>query len=111
MLAKGKERGYITYDELNAALPPEEYSSEQIEDTMSAISEMGINIVEADEVEEAAEKEDEAKKPKAAAISTTMPAAPTIRCVCICAKWARSSCCRARAKSPSPSASRPGAKC
>jgi RNA polymerase primary sigma factor len=58
MLAKGKERGYITYDELNAALPPEEYSSEQIEDTMAAISEMGINIVEADDVEEVAEKED-----------------------------------------------------
>ncbi len=43
MVTKGKERGYVTYDELNAALPPEEVSSEQIEDTMAMLSEMGIN--------------------------------------------------------------------
>ncbi len=52
MVARGKERGYITYDELNAALPPEQVSSEQIEDTMSMISEMGINVVETEEGEE-----------------------------------------------------------
>ena len=46
MLAKGKERGYVTYDELNAALPPDQVSSEQIEDTMSMLSEAGINVVE-----------------------------------------------------------------
>jgi len=63
MLAKGKERGFITYDELNTALPPDKMSSEQIEDTMSALSEMGINVVEneeADEEGEVAEKEDKA---------------------------------------------------
>jgi RNA polymerase primary sigma factor len=49
MLAKGKERGFITYDELNTALPPDKMSSEQIEDTMSALSEMGINVVENDD--------------------------------------------------------------
>ena len=53
MVARGKERGYITYDELNAALPPDEVSSEQIEDTMSMLSEMGINLVESEEGEEA----------------------------------------------------------
>ena len=37
LVAKGKERGYITYDELNAAMPPEEVSSEQIEDTMAML--------------------------------------------------------------------------
>src|SRR5277367_4693668 len=52
MVARGKERGYITYDELNAALPPDEVSSEQIEDTMSNLSEMGINLVESEEGEE-----------------------------------------------------------
>jgi len=51
MLAKGKERGYVTYDELNAALPPDEVSSEQIEDTMASLSEMGINVVENEESE------------------------------------------------------------
>ena len=54
MVARGKERGYVTYDELNAALPPDEASSEQIEDTMSMLSEMGVNVVESEEGEEAA---------------------------------------------------------
>ena len=49
LVAKGKRKGYLTYDELNAALPQDELSSEQIEDVMSAISEMGVNIVESDE--------------------------------------------------------------
>jgi RNA polymerase primary sigma factor len=53
LVARGKERGYITYDELNTALPPDEVSSEQIEDTMSMLSEMGINLVESEEGEEA----------------------------------------------------------
>jgi len=51
LVAKAKERGYITIDELNAALPPEEVSSEQIEDTMTMISELGINVVEDEEPE------------------------------------------------------------
>ena len=46
LIQKAKERGYITYEELNAALPSEEMSSEQIKDTMSMLSEMGINVVE-----------------------------------------------------------------
>src|SRR4249920_2874610 len=53
LVQKGKERGYITYDELNAALPPDEVSSEQIEDTMAMLSEAGVNVVEAEEQEEA----------------------------------------------------------
>jgi RNA polymerase primary sigma factor len=52
LVQKGKERGYITYDELNAALPPDEVSSEQIEDTMAMLSEAGVNVVEAEEQEE-----------------------------------------------------------
>src|SRR5476649_1711577 len=53
LVQKGKERGYVTYDELNAALPPDEVSSEQIEDTMAMLSEAGVNVVEAEESEEA----------------------------------------------------------
>ncbi len=49
LLAKAKKRGFITYDELNNALPQDQMSSEQIEDVMSSISEMGVNIVESDE--------------------------------------------------------------
>jgi RNA polymerase primary sigma factor len=59
MISKAKERGYITYDELNAALPQEQMTSEQIEDVMTMMSEMGINVVEAEEAE-AGEKEDAA---------------------------------------------------
>ncbi|PQM26921.1 RNA polymerase sigma factor RpoD [Sphingopyxis lindanitolerans] len=58
LIARGKKRGYLTYDELNAALPQDQMSSEQIEDIMSAISDMGINIVESDEdVQEEADAE------------------------------------------------------
>ncbi|MDX5349686.1 MAG: RNA polymerase sigma factor RpoD, partial [Paracoccaceae bacterium] len=52
MIADAKERGYITYDQLNTVLPPEQVSSEQIEDVMSMLSEMGINVIEDEEVEE-----------------------------------------------------------
>jgi RNA polymerase primary sigma factor len=48
-----KTRGYVTYDELNAVLPSEEVSSEQIEDTMSMLSDMGITVVESEDQEEA----------------------------------------------------------
>ncbi|MBF0333597.1 MAG: RNA polymerase sigma factor RpoD [Alphaproteobacteria bacterium] len=57
MVARGKERGYVTYDELNSALPPDEVSSEQIEDTMAMLSELGINVVENEETEDAAAEE------------------------------------------------------
>ncbi|HUC10780.1 MAG TPA: RNA polymerase sigma factor RpoD [Stellaceae bacterium] len=59
MLARGRERGYVTYDELNAALPPDQVSSEQIEDTMTTLSELGINVIEAEETEEPATAEAE----------------------------------------------------
>jgi RNA polymerase primary sigma factor len=49
LIARAKRRGVITMDELNEALPQDQMTSEQIEDIMSAISEMGVNIVETDE--------------------------------------------------------------
>ncbi|CUH87957.1 Sigma-70 [Phaeobacter sp. CECT 5382] len=56
MIAEAREKGYITYDQLNQVLPPEQVSSEQIEDVMSMLSEMGINIIEDEEVEEEEQK-------------------------------------------------------
>ena len=47
LIKKGKERGYVTHDELNAALPQGELTSEQIEDVMASLSDMGVNVVEA----------------------------------------------------------------
>jgi RNA polymerase primary sigma factor len=48
LISKGKERGFITYDELNAALPAEDFSSEQIEDAMSTLADVGIQMSEGD---------------------------------------------------------------
>jgi RNA polymerase primary sigma factor len=56
MIAEARERGYITYAQLNQVLPPDQVSSEQIEDVMSMLSEMGINIIEDEEVEEEEQK-------------------------------------------------------
>ncbi|MCF8881221.1 RNA polymerase sigma factor RpoD [Erythrobacter sp. SN021] len=75
LITKAKKKGYVTYDELNDALPQGEMSSDQIEDIQSALSDMGVQIVENDEeaeaaAEEAAEVEEIAtddKKTKAAA--------------------------------------------
>src|SRR5919109_2130313 len=53
MIKAAKKRGYVTMDELNAVLPSEEVTSEQIEDTMAMLSDMGINVVEDEEAEEA----------------------------------------------------------
>ncbi|MFP4238478.1 MAG: RNA polymerase sigma factor RpoD [Rhodosalinus sp.] len=56
MIAEARERGFITYDQLNSVLPPDQVSSEQIEDVMSMLSEMGINIIEEEEVEDDEDK-------------------------------------------------------
>ncbi len=52
MISEAREKGFITYDQLNKVLPPDQVSSEQIEDVMSMLSEMGINIIENDEAED-----------------------------------------------------------
>lgn len=65
LLAKGRERGQLTYEEVNKALPQDEMSSEQIEDIMATITDMGINIVdEADDIDDtpAVEGSDDSKK-------------------------------------------------
>ena len=66
-IKEAKARGYVTHDELNKVLPQDQLTSDQIEDTMSALSEMGINVVESeDEIDndgKALAKTDEAKAP------------------------------------------------
>jgi RNA polymerase primary sigma factor len=52
LIKTAKARGFVTYDELNEVLPSDEVSSEQIEDTMSMLSDMGINVIDTDEAEE-----------------------------------------------------------
>ena len=99
LVMKGKERGFITYDELNAALPSDDFSSEQIEDTMSMISDLGINVVENEEEESSGEEKTihQAMCPKRILDVQMIP------CGCTCVRWALSSCCRARGKLRLPS--------
>src|SRR5262245_64459237 len=52
MIKEAKKRGYVTLDELNSVLPSEDFTSEQIEDTMAMLSDMGINVVGSEEVDE-----------------------------------------------------------
>ncbi|RDC59868.1 RNA polymerase sigma factor RpoD [Alteripontixanthobacter maritimus] len=61
LITAAKKKGHVTYDQLNEALPQDKMSSEQIEDVMSALSEMGVNIVDSDEEAEA-EKEAEVQE-------------------------------------------------
>jgi RNA polymerase primary sigma factor len=61
LIARAKKRGVVTYDELNEALPQDQMSSEQIEDIMSALNDMGINVVESAEAGDDEEEEKEAE--------------------------------------------------
>jgi len=77
-LKTAKARGYVTYDELNSVLPSEEVSSEQIEDTMAMLSDMGINVVESEEGEEGQDSEEQTEEEGGRALTTqATPAATT----------------------------------
>ena len=79
LITKAKKRGYVTYDELNEALPQGEMSSDQIEDIQSAISEMGVQIVESDDEVEAEKDEVEEIAPEATAKKDPKPAAAAVK--------------------------------
>ncbi|MFZ1110417.1 MAG: RNA polymerase sigma factor RpoD [Rhodomicrobium sp.] len=71
LIKSAKARGYVTYDEINEVMPPEEVSPDQIEDIMTMFSDLGVNVVDADEVEETAaaepldEEEEDRQSPQA----------------------------------------------
>ncbi|WP_181708528.1 RNA polymerase sigma factor RpoD [Chthonobacter rhizosphaerae] len=85
MIKLAKKRGYVTYDELNEVLPSEEVTSEQIEDTMSMLSDMGINVVDNEEAESeeepagADEGDELAESPGTAVARTTTTREPADR--------------------------------
>ena len=74
LIKQAKDRGYVTYDDLNEVLPSDETSSEKIEDIMSMLSEMGINVIDADEVEE---QEEATRTNKPAVVDEKTPAKKT----------------------------------
>ncbi len=58
MIKQAKKRGFVTFDQLNEVLPSDQTSPEQIEDIMSMLSDMGINVTEADDSGEEEEKDE-----------------------------------------------------
>ena len=62
MIKTAKKRGFVTYEELNEVMPSDEVTSEQIEDVLAMLNEMGINVVEADEAEEGEENASEGEE-------------------------------------------------
>ncbi|HWB44908.1 MAG TPA: sigma-70 family RNA polymerase sigma factor, partial [Hyphomicrobiaceae bacterium] len=73
-----KTRGYVTYDELNAVLPSEQVSSEQIEDTMSMLSDMGITVVESEDPEEGVQEADGAGDEEDGGRAVTASSVPAV---------------------------------
>jgi RNA polymerase primary sigma factor len=74
-IKQAKTRGYVTMDELNKVLPSEEVTSESIEDTLAMLSEMGVNVVEAEEDAPEQETTDVAVREEAAVVETTKESA------------------------------------
>ena len=83
MIKESKKRGFVTVDELNAVLPSEEVTSEQIEDTMSMLNDMGINVVESEdadgEAEGASDSRDLVESTTTAVVKKTTKREPTDR--------------------------------
>ena len=61
MIKAAKKRGYITHDEIIKVLPEDEYTSEQIEDVLAKLSEMGVNVIEGEDAEDDEDGEAKAK--------------------------------------------------
>jgi RNA polymerase primary sigma factor len=78
LIARAKKRGYITYDELNEALPQDQMSSEQIEDVMAAINDMGVNIVENEEAGDDGEEAEQEEEVEAVDVADPNGAAPAV---------------------------------
>lgn len=108
LMAVGKERGYITHDELNKALPQGELTSEQIEDFMSELNSIGVNIVDSAESDDGADDEE---TEKSSGNLSDDARGLMIRCECICVRWAVSNCSHAKARLPLPSESKLGENC
>ncbi|WP_157217023.1 RNA polymerase sigma factor RpoD [Flavisphingomonas formosensis] len=70
LIARAKKRGYITYDQLNEALPQDQMTSDQLEDVMAALNEMGVNIVENEDAGEDEQSADDVSEEEIAADDT-----------------------------------------
>ena len=122
LIKLGKERGFLTYAEINDHLPDNMVDAEQIEGIISMFNDMGIAGLRAGarrrdaadgrrRADRRQRRGSRGSRPKPRCRrSTPSSAAPPTRCACTCARWARSSCSRAKARSRSPSASKTACK-
>ena len=110
LLARGREQGFLTYEEIHEALPEHALEGDKYDEMIALIVEMGIDVVEsAQEDDGVIATDDEEEVPSAAALKRKPKSAvPPIRYACTCAKWAQLTSSPAKAKSPSPSASKQG---
>jgi RNA polymerase primary sigma factor len=103
MIKQAKKRGFVTFDQLNEVLPSDTTSPEQIEDIMSMLSDMGINVSEAEEADAKRTRirprtipttslSRLRRRPSPRSRSPSPASVPTIPCACTCARWAPSSC-------------------
>ena len=112
LIIMGKERGYITYAEINDALPDDMSDADQIDNIVTMISGLGIQVTEhtpdAEDIlmgdNTANMTDDDAVAEAEAPIPSS--AAPPTPCACICAKWVRLICSPAKTKSSSPKKSK-----
>ena len=106
LIKKGQSAGFVTHDDLNSALPQEELTSEQIEDVMSALSEMGVMVVESAEQDDQVSMRVKVEVPLAM-YQIMRALVLMIQFGCICVKWDRLSYCLVMVKLPLPSELRP----
>ena len=133
LIRSAKKRGYVTHDQINSALSSEEVNSEQIEDVLALFSEMGVNVVETEEAseegeesregEDAREEAEEEAESESGDLVDVPPKIPDkaeakepiertddpVR-MYLREMGSVETFCRARARSPLPSASRRAAK-
>jgi hypothetical protein len=90
LIVKGKEQGFLTYAEVNDILPDDIVDPEQIEDIISMINDMGIEVPRR---RRRRRRKTPPKKPSPHSVRwMATSAAPPTRCACTCARWARSNC-------------------
>ncbi len=103
LVADGREKGFLTYDEIVGVLEEAEVSKDQVEDFYSHLVELGVEVLDADG--EAIERGTTARDERAPELDLTVEPEPRLACASTCARSARCRCSPPSRRSPSPSAS------
>ena len=109
LIDTGKEKGYLTYDQVNDLIPHDVHTPDDLDDLLTTIGTQGIDVLEGPKLPSPPRsiRNSTKKKPARTSNSTSLPALwkkPTTPSACICARWGQCRCSRAKAKWKSPSA-------